>query len=252
MDYLPTIMVAPNGARRTKADHPALPMSVSELAATAAACMAAGADAIHLHVRDDDGRHSLDVGRYRDAMAAVGEAAPDMAIQITTESAGRYDVAEQYALLDSLRPAWASLSVREMARDPAIAIRTYLCAKEAGIRIQHILYSPSCVDQLQCWVSEGVISEAHTDVLFVLGKYAQSGESRPLEIEPLQTLAAENQWSWTICAFGRYEHDCLVEALRRGGRARVGFENNLYASDGTLLPDNSTSVAMLQAAYRDK
>ena len=46
MPILPRIMVAPNGARRTKADHPRLPISAEEIATTAAACFAAGAGGI--------------------------------------------------------------------------------------------------------------------------------------------------------------------------------------------------------------
>jgi uncharacterized protein (DUF849 family) len=50
------LAVAPNGARKTKADHPALPMTPEEIAMTAAACHEAGAAMIHLHVRDPDGQ----------------------------------------------------------------------------------------------------------------------------------------------------------------------------------------------------
>ena len=52
--------VAPNGGRKTKADHPALPLSADELARTAAECLERGASMIHLHVRDADGKHILD------------------------------------------------------------------------------------------------------------------------------------------------------------------------------------------------
>ncbi len=65
------VMVAPNGARRGKADHPALPVTAAELGADAAACFAAGAAAIHLHVRDAIAGHSLDRAIYRAAIAAV-------------------------------------------------------------------------------------------------------------------------------------------------------------------------------------
>ena len=46
------LTVAPNGGRKTKADHPALPLSPDELARTAAECLERGASMIHLHVRD--------------------------------------------------------------------------------------------------------------------------------------------------------------------------------------------------------
>ena len=102
------IMVAPNGARRTRRDHPQLPLAPDELARTAAECLVAGAGAIHLHVRDGDGTHSLDAGRYRDAIHAVRETAPEMVIQTTTEAAGLFDVDQQIAAVKALRrPPWA-------------------------------------------------------------------------------------------------------------------------------------------------
>ncbi|MEC8515837.1 MAG: 3-keto-5-aminohexanoate cleavage protein, partial [Pseudomonadota bacterium] len=61
---LPRLMVAPNGARRTKADHPAIPVTIQETVETALACAAVGAQAMHLHVRDADQQHVLDAGLY--------------------------------------------------------------------------------------------------------------------------------------------------------------------------------------------
>ena len=55
-----SITVAPNGGRRSKADHPALPLTVPELVRTAAECLAAGAAMLHLHIRDAQGGHLLD------------------------------------------------------------------------------------------------------------------------------------------------------------------------------------------------
>src|SRR3546814_7478658 len=92
------IAVAPNGARRTRADPPRLPMTAAEIARDAAEAREAGAAMIHLHVRDGDGRHTLDAGLYRDATAAVRRAVGDgLVVQITTEAVGRYPPAEQMA-----------------------------------------------------------------------------------------------------------------------------------------------------------
>lgn len=112
-------MVAPNGARRTKLDHPALPLTSREIADEARACAAAGATAIHLHVRDEHGGHTLDVDRYNDAIAAVRQVTgSDLVIQISTESVGRFSVREQMDCVRALRPPairlrcgkfWASL-----------------------------------------------------------------------------------------------------------------------------------------------
>ena len=54
-------MVAPNGARRTTLDHPAVPVTDRDLVETAVACFEAGARGIHAHIRTNDQLHLLDV-----------------------------------------------------------------------------------------------------------------------------------------------------------------------------------------------
>ncbi len=127
------LTVAPNGARRNKADHPGLPTTPVEITAEAARCRNAGAAMLHLHVRDAAGRHTLDPGRYSDAIAAVNEAAPDIVIQITTEGAGRFGPAEQAAALMAVQPEAASLANREIGVDERVAAKTFAWAAEADI-----------------------------------------------------------------------------------------------------------------------
>ena len=245
------LMVAPNGARRGRGDHPALPVTPQQTAEAAAACFAAGAQELHLHVRDDEGRHSLDAGRYGEALAAVQEGVPGMAVQITTESAGIYDVAAQLACLEALRPAAASVSVREMAQDPGLAACAYAVCQEAGTRVQHILYGPSCIAQLRRWYRDGVIPESMRDAIFVLGKYSPPVLARPEGLAVFRDATADLRLNWAVCAFGRYEQACLLAAVAAGGDARIGFENNIETPEGGLLADNAASVAAFVQAARD-
>ena len=67
------ITVAPTGAETTKADCPQLPTTLDELVATARECEAAGAAMIHVHIRDDEHRPTLDLGRLKDTVAALRE-----------------------------------------------------------------------------------------------------------------------------------------------------------------------------------
>lgn len=244
------LMVAPNGARRTGADHPQLPVTPGQTARTAAACFAAGAGALHLHVRDGEGRHSLDAGRYREAIDAVRENAPGMRVQITTESAGIYEPAAQLACLDALRPAAASVSVREMARDPQLAARAYALSKEAGTRVQHILYGPECIAQLNAWYQDGTVPVSMRDAIFVLGKYTPPVLAQPEDLMAFRDATAELRLNWTVCAFGRQEHACLLAAVAAGGDVRIGFENNIETPEGGLLADNAASVAAFVQAAR--
>lgn len=244
-----SLMVAPNGARRGRGDHPQLPVTAAQTAQTAAACFAAGAQVLHLHVRDDEGHHSLDAGRYRDAIDAVRESAPDMGIQITTESAGIFDVPAQLACLEALRPAAASVSVREMARDASLAARAYALCAEAGTQVQHILYGPECIAQLRAWYQDGTVPDDMRDAIYVLGKYNPPVLAQPAGLVPFRDATADLNLSWTVCAFGRHEHACLLAAVAAGGDARIGFENNIETPEGRLLADNAASVAaFVQAA----
>lgn len=249
MTQVYSLMVAPNGARRGKADHPALPVTIDELAETARACHFAGADAIHLHVRDADRLHSLDPGLYREAMAAIEDRAPGMGIQVTTESGGIYDVPAQLACLDALRPGAASIAVREMTRNPGAAARVYALARETGTRVQHILYSPVCIAQFNDWRDRGTIRERAPEVILVLGQYQPPLFARPEMLAPLRANLGGDV-NWTVCAFGRTEQACLIEALRLGGQVRIGFENNIETPDGAPLADNTASVHAFVATAR--
>ena len=111
---------APNGATRTKADHPALPMSAAELARTAAEIAEAGAALIYVHVRDGEGRHLLDADAYRAATQAIrAEVGDRLVVQITSEAAGRYVAPEQMAVVRAVRPEAVSLALREIVADAA-------------------------------------------------------------------------------------------------------------------------------------
>ncbi|MGH3659130.1 MAG: 3-keto-5-aminohexanoate cleavage protein, partial [Micromonosporaceae bacterium] len=53
------ITVAPTGAEADKSAVPALPTSLTELVAEAAAGEEAGAAVVHVHIRDDDAQPTL-------------------------------------------------------------------------------------------------------------------------------------------------------------------------------------------------
>ncbi|NOD33624.1 MULTISPECIES: 3-keto-5-aminohexanoate cleavage protein [unclassified Ruegeria] len=235
------ILVAPNGARRTKADHPALPVTIDQIVETARACHLAGAQGIHVHVRDANGQHSLDAGSYLETIAELRRIAPRLDVQITTEAAGVFDVPAQLACLEQVRPDWASISVREIARDPNLAPRVYALCADQGTRVQHILYDEEDARLLDQWQQDDIVRKDQTDRLFVLGRYSEGQQSVPADLDAFPKC----QNYWMVCAFGAQEHACLAEAARRGGDVRVGFENSLTGPDGTPWADNAASVAAL-------
>ncbi len=256
VDWTPMVLaVAPNGARKTKADHPAIPIAPAELAATAAAAQAAGAAMIHLHVRDAEEKHSLDVGAYREATAAVREAVGDrMVIQVTSEAVGMFTAQQQMAMVRELEPEAVSLAIRELVPEGGEAeakdFLTWLVG--AGILPQYILYAPEDVARFGQLQDSGVVPPGPACLLFVLGRYTPGQRSVPNDLLPY--LSAIEAWPeaaklpWAICAFGPKETACVTAAATLGGHARVGFENNLFLPSGAQARDNAELVAAGGAA----
>lgn len=240
------LAVAPNGAQRQPADHPALPVTPEALAETAAACRAAGAAMIHLHVRDAQGAHSLDPDRYRAAIAAIRARVGDgLVIQATSEAAGRYRPDEQIAAMRDLAPEACSAALRELAPDAESesAYGAFLAwARQSGVAVQHIVYSAEEAARLRALWQAGVIPDDRPWVLFVLGRHR--GASRPADLLPF-LAEARDRWRWMVCAFGAAEAGCGLTAAGLGGDVRIGFENNLDLADGTRAADNAALVRQM-------
>ena len=239
-------MSAPNGARRSQQDHPALPITANELAEVAVALRNAGVSVLHLHVRDDDGRHTLDSGKYHEALAAVRECVGDsLVLQVTTEAVGMYEAAEQMAVVRELQPEAVSLALKELCPGPADepAFADFCCwMQESGVWPQFILYCAADVQRFDAMRVNGVIADENPFALFVLGSYAASVAGTVADLEVLLDATDPTAYPWAVCCFGANEHAVMRAALDRGGHVRIGFENNLDLSDGSRAADNAALI----------
>lgn len=252
MRPLPRLMVAPNGANRTKADHPALPVTLDALVTTARACHDAGADGLHIHLRDAEQRHLLDAGLYREALVELRRAVPGMALQITTEANGIYASPHQRAVALESGADLVSAALREIVQDtPAEQAAAFysLCA-ERGIAMQHILYDPAEINLLQQALPQDLFADPSLQLLFVLGRYTPGQTSTPGALDPFLAGLERHGIApdWMVCAFGQGETACLRAAHEAGGKLRVGFENALVNEDGQPARDNAERVTRLRAA----
>src|SRR5215204_5641942 len=124
------LQAALNGDR-TKAAHAATPLSVEELAQDAAACVAAGARAIHLHPRDPDGRETLDAGIVDEVVTKVREAC-GVPVGVTTSAEIEPDPERRLGLVRAWRaPDYTSVNLHETG-----ATEVMEALVEAGIGIE--------------------------------------------------------------------------------------------------------------------
>jgi len=248
------IAVAPNGGRRTKADHPALPITPADLARTAAECLEAGAAMIHAHVRDQEQQHLLDADAYRQAIDAIrAEVGQRMVIQITSESLGQYGPEEQMEVVRAVRPEAVSLALREILPSDSgeAAFAEFLqWLKAEHVVPQFILYSPEEATKLDDLRKRGVVPFDEPPVLYVLGRYTKTQTSLPADLLPFLADGQPAFKRFMVCAFGRFEASCTVAAALFGGGLRVGFENNLFLPDGSTASRNSDLVATAASALK--
>lgn len=245
------IIVAPNGARKTKQDHAQLPMTIEEMVAEAKACQMAGSAMIHLHARDAQGRHSLEVDDnleiYRAVKAAVGDS---MIVQLTTEAVGMYSPQQQMALVKAVKPEAASFALCELIPDErseeqAFVFFDWVAAQ--GILSQIILYDPADIERYFSLRDRGVLPKHNQHALVVLGRYHEAQQSSPWDLRALHLERfLEENVKCAVCAFGTKEQDCLTHAMLLGLDVRVGFENNHLSADGQPAKSNAEQVLRLK------
>lgn len=247
------ISVAPNGARKTKQDHSNLPMTAKELAYEAKACQEAGAALIHLHVRDNEGKHTLDTATYLEAMEAVKKAVGEkLIIQVTSEAVGMYTPEQQMQMVREVKPEAVSLAIKELMPDESYekqGAEFLAWVERERILPQYIIYSEAELRRFVSLTKRGIIPGDRHSVLFVLGRYSKDQTSSAYDLLPYLSTAQElalfdkgADFIWSVCAFGPQEASCMLTSAAFGGNPRIGFENNMYLYDGSTSPNTAALV----------
>lgn len=246
------IMAAPNGARRRRSEYPALPETASQIADCAVQLADAGVSVLHLHVRDTAGAHTLDADQYRSVISAVRRAVGHrLVIQVTTEAVGRYQPAEQMAMVRDLCPEAVSLALAELCPDDsrlADAAGFFAWLVKEQIWPQYILYSVDDVRRFDALRKQGIFAHDQPDCLLVLGRYSSGLTGQVSELTAMLSAVDCNQFPWSVCCFGNNEQQAALSALDSGGHVRLGFENNVLLADGTPASDNAALINQFTAA----
>lgn len=246
------IMAAPNGAHRTRADHPAMPVTACELAACAGDLLETGVSVLHLHVRDEQERHCLDAEIYRTVIRGiVRQTGGALVVQATTEAAGIYSASQQKALVRDLRPEAVSIALREYCPDDASepeAAAFFAWLVSERIWPQYIVYSADELRRFQSLRRRGIFSSDHPSCLLVLGKHADGQRGDPADLDTFLAAPDLPDVSWAACCFGPREHEAMLSVLARGGHVRLGFENNLLLADGSPARDNAALISQFTTA----
>lgn len=241
------ICVAITGSLPTKADNPAVPISVPEQIDSAHEAYEAGATIVHAHVRNDDQTPSSDPEKFARLQEGLLKHCPGMIVQFST--GGRSGAGEARGGMLSLRPDMASLAVgsnnfptRVYENPPALV--DWLAAQmlEHGVKPEVEAFDLSHILKASEMHAKGQIA-ATPYVQFVMGvKNAMPADRDVFDyyIHTVNRLFPGAPW----CAAGIGPNQIVLNdwAISRGGHARTGLEDNVRLDRNTLAPSNAALV----------
>ena len=242
------ICVAITGSLPTKANNPAVPITVSEQVESTQEAFEAGAAIVHAHVRNDDETPSSDPDKFAALKEGIEKHCPGMIIQFST--GGRSGAGQTRGGMLSLQPDMASLSVgsnnfptRVYENPPDLVdwLASEMLAYDVKPEIEafdlsHILKAKDMADKGQL---------AGTPyVQFVMGVKNAMPVDRDVFDYYIHTVrrlfGADAPW----CAAGIGSNQLTLNewAVASGGHARTGLEDNVRLDRDTLAPSNAALV----------
>jgi len=231
------LQAALNGDR-TKGAHPALPLSVDELARDAAACVAAGARAIHLHPRDSEGRERLDADTVDEVVVRVREAC-GVPVGVSTGAWIEPNLERRLELVGRWRePDYASVNVSE-AGAPAVAE----ALAEAGIGVEAGVWMVDDAERLAAWPHRSELVRILIEPVDVAGADAVAlvdaihAALDRNEVRAPRLQHGDDASAWLL----------LEDAIRRRVDARIGLEDTLLDPGGEPTAGNAALVRAARA-----
>jgi uncharacterized protein (DUF849 family) len=229
------IEAALNGGR-SREEHPAIPQSPAELAQAAKESVAAGAGAIHFHVRAPDGRESLAPEDVAAAVAAVRAAIPGKTFGVSTgawilrDAALRHKLVSQWTAL----PDFASVNFKE---DGAEDLSRLLLSRDVALEVGFTDtqgtnafvacgLAPRCL-RILLEPQEASADAALENVRAIEAILDRGGVKIPRLLHGLDATA------WEL----------IDAAVARGLDTRVGFEDILTLPSAKLAATNAEIVA---------
>ena len=242
------ICVAITGSLPTKANNPAVPITVSEQLESTHEAFEAGATIVHAHVRNDDQTPSSDPETFARLKEGVETHCPGMIIQFST--GGRSGAGRARGAMLALRPDMASLSVgsnnfptRVYENPPDLV--DWLAAEMLahGVKPEIEAFDLSHILKARAMADRGQLAGTPY-VQFVMGVRNAMPVDRDVFDYYIHTVRRLFGPDAPWCAAGIGPHQLTLNdwAIAAGGHARTGLEDNVRLDRDRLAPSNAALV----------
>ena len=274
------ISCALTGGIHTPTMSPALPVSPDMLAEQGVAASQAGAAVLHVHARDPrDGRPTPDPAAYMAFLPRLKEGC-EAIINVTTGGGLNMTVDDRLKAPLMLRPEMCSLNMGSMnfaiypladryqswkyeweepylrATEDSVFRNTFrdiarivsVLGQEHGCRFEHECYDVGHLYNLAHMVDRKVVQPPFfVQMIFgVLGGIGSDLVNLMFMKQTADRLFGSD-YIWSVLAAGRQQMPFAAQSVLLGGSVRVGLEDSLFISRGTLASSNAEQVVKVRS-----
>lgn len=241
------ITVATTGAWPTKENNPNIPLTPKEIAQDVYECWQAGAAIAHLHMRDDEGKGTMNKEKFRETVELIREKC-DIVLNLTTSGDLNATDETRMAHLIELRPEMASYDAGTMNwghnsiffNHPEFLEKLGLKMQEIGVKPEIEVFDAGMFYNAMYYLKKGVL-KAPLHFQFVLG--APGGIAATVEnLVFLKSLLPKEGVTWSALGIGAGHLPIIYTTLALGGHIRVGMEDNVFYAKDRLAKSNSEFV----------
>ena len=273
------ITCAVTGGIHTPTMSPHLPITPAEIAEGALGAAGAGAAIVHLHARDPEvGRPDYRPETFMQFLPVIKEQS-DVVVNVSTGGGLGMTIDERLAAALHASPEMASLNMGslnfgifpmaekytewkydwekpflEMTRD-FIFPNTFKTIEYAltelgeahGTRFEFECYDLGHLYNLAHFVDKGLVKPPFF-VQLIYGILGGAGAD-PDNLMHMHSIAEKlfgDDYEWSVLAAGRHQMPFATQAATMGGNLRVGLEDSLYISRGTLAQSNAQQVTKIR------
>ncbi len=244
------ISAALTGAMTPKDANPFIPLTAEEIAEDAYRSWKAGAAVVHLHMRDDKGIGTMDKERFKKTIDLIKQRTDcDVVINCTTSGDNRATYEERMAHLSYVKPEMASFDAGSFNwmpfgvfdNSPRFLEALGLKMKELGVKPELEIFDSGFMNVVEYYVKKEIlVTPCHYQ--FVLGVHGGM-KATVKNLQFLYDMMPEGS-TWSAFGVGRQHLPIMYATLALGGHIRVGLEDNIYYSSGTL----ATNVSLVERA----
>jgi uncharacterized protein (DUF849 family) len=242
----------------------ALPLSPQQVAESALEAAAAGAAAVHIHVRHPgSGQPSMELVHYREVVECIRAKDTALIINLTTGPGGRFQPGDDDPAVPgprtnflrperrvehvvALRPDICTLDLNTMTFGQEVVINTppnlrkmAAAIYESGVKPELELFDSGDIQLFNDFLGEGVLRRPAL-VSLVLGvKYGFP--ATPAAMAFARSMLPEDT-VWTGFGIGRTAFPMMAQSFLLGGMVRIGMEDTVNLAKGRLAKGNGELV----------